>query len=186
MTDTDSLDDERLRKAIRATASEPSSTHDQQILRAAQAFTEEHEHAKPTGARPGLRTESNQPRWPLALAAAMVLGIALLWLLPTVTPKPDVTRGAAERVVPQPDADLTQAPNRFDWSAELADGEFQLVLMGADASPLWTSPWQANSELVVPPELATQLANPGTYLWLIYRRNPTHPPLGPFRFSVEP
>lgn len=135
------------------------------------------EHRRSRGAR----------RWPLALAATLVvaLGGAALWTrLPDRNAGPEAVRGAEARVTPAPGAELARPPESFSWPVRAGATGYRVHWFDAAGEPVWESGWVVEGRCEVPREVASGLPG-GTYLWTVEVRGAAAgAELGPFAFVL--
>ncbi|MEM7588216.1 MAG: hypothetical protein AAF560_32810 [Acidobacteriota bacterium] len=138
-----------------------------------------------------------QPRWPLQLAAALVLMIGAGWLLrgqldrlpaddvrrtgqpaaastaagATIEAVPVEGRAAVEATAPVDGAELTAAPTRLSWrghvDTEAQRLSYEIEVMDERLEPLWQSRPVAGNEIGLPDSLRHRLAPGATFYWRV-------------------
>ena len=152
----DSPEDRTLRDRIKESAPEPSAEHDSAVLAAAKAFAEETEEEE--------QASRSVPRWPMAAAAVLALGVATALILPALESTDPIVRGDSVGVVPSPGAKLTEAPDQFSLAERFAGLSCQITLRNGDGSTLWQSD-AFESSVAVPVEVQDELGD-GRYQWI--------------------
>ncbi|WP_313917735.1 hypothetical protein [Tahibacter sp.] len=133
-------------------------------------------------ARAGRR--SGLPRWALAAAAVLVVGLGTVLLLPR-EPVPPVVRGSpAAAVEPASGSALHAAPAELSWAAIGSATAYRVELYDERAESLWRSERVAATRVALPEDLRARLAR-GTFLWRV-RAEGSDIEIGPFYFRVEP
>jgi hypothetical protein len=124
------------------------------------------------------------PRWALAAAAVLVVGLGTVLLLPR-EPAPLVVRGAAAAAVePASGSALRAAPTQLGWAAIGTATAYRVELYDERAESLWRSERVAATRVALPDDLRARLAR-GTFLWRV-RAEGSDIEIGPFYFRVEP
>lgn len=136
----------------------------------------------PDGNRSG--RQRGLPRWALAAAAVLVVGLGTVLLLPR-EPAPLVVRGsAAAAVEPASGSALRAAPAHLSWAAIGTATAYRVELYDERAESLWRSERVAATRVALPDDLRARLAR-GTFLWRV-RAEGSDIEIGPFYFRVEP
>ncbi len=124
------------------------------------------------------------PRWALAVAAVLVVGLGTVLLLPR-EPAPLVVRGSpAAAVEPASGSALRAVPAQLSWAAIGTATAYRVELYDERAESLWRSERVAATRVALPEDLRARLAR-GTFLWRV-RAEGSDIEIGPFYFRVEP
>lgn len=128
---------------------------------------------------------------PAAVAASLVLVAAIGWRVVLERPdSPPVDRGssiATANASPPDGATLTEPPRRLAWKDGGPAEAHQILLLDAEATPLWEGPRTPEPGVEVPADVRGRLQAGETYYWrgvafqgLDRRESPL------FRFRLEP
>ena len=179
-------EDERIARALEEDAPTTSKAHDDAVLAAARvAFAvKDAAPADTTASEP-----ASVPRWrswPIALAAAVALGVALT-LLPASDPEPlvdPVLRGG-QSSEPVSGSVLRSPPERLRWGRQSLPEQRRVVLRGSDARVLFASEWQPlTNEWTLPADARQRISAAGSYYWSVENKASGAEEFGPFRFDV--
>lgn len=144
----------------------------------------------PATAKPAVQLRNAWQRWPVALAASLLLALggAFLWTrIATPPPDSDATRGALEATTPAPGAQLTLPPQRFAWPPQLGATGYRVQLFDDLGELVWESPWDGESLCPLPIDTAVPWRAGATYLWTVsVRGDVARSQLGPFSFQLGP
>lgn len=164
--------DADIRNHLQALSPASPAEHDRQVSARARAVLGE----------PARRAR----RWPLAAAAAVLVALPLGFAMlqsPSSTSL-DTVRSAEAGVSPAPGSTLDAPPARLEWQAAPGARAYRVVLLDAQANPVWQSDETRNPFVVLPPE-----ALEGQHGQISWRVNidgaGRPPPLGPYDFHVR-
>lgn len=123
-------------------------------------------------------------RWPLALAASLVLAAGLAYVASAPRPSTETVRGASVALSPPVGATLARPPARFSWPEQPGASGYRVELRNAAGETVWLGPWELGASAELPAEIAARL-EPGTYLWQLELRGAAlRSRLGPFVFVL--
>lgn len=179
----DDADDRALRDRLAASAPDPSAGHDDAVLAAARAFTEQPAAEAAQDASSQEPAISRVPRWPMAAAAVLALGVAVTLILPALQTAEPVVRGGAADLVPARGAELSEPPSRFELPASYHGLSCNLSLIDAAGEVRWQSA-SFDASVSLPATVASTLTD-GHYQWRGLCKGRGEVSFGPYPFSIS-
>ncbi|MEM9557956.1 MAG: hypothetical protein AAGC60_27100 [Acidobacteriota bacterium] len=166
-------------------------------LRRLEGWAERAEQASPRPARTSGRTSNRRVRWPLALAAAALVALALAFLAgpwrtavweqaPPTDDGRTLRQGIEASITPAHGASVESLDDLvFAWPAVPGATAYRLRLQSATGEDLWTGPWDPATS-ANPPRDVTEVLADGVYTWSVdLRGGAATDRLGPFVLVVD-
>lgn len=157
----DGPEERALRERLAASVPRPSAQHDNAILAAARTFTDE-AHDDPQ-ASDEASPKGRLPRWPVAAAAVLALGVAITLVLPALETAEPIVRSGEDGLNPERNAELGVPPAAFTLPASYAGLSCQITLVDASGATRWQSDAFEGS-IALPTPIASTFGD-GRYQW---------------------
>lgn len=166
--------DTDVRARLQSLAPATSAAHD--------AAVREHARRAFGAARPA------RARWPLALAATVLIALPLAYVglgVGSTGPIDDVVRSGTVGIEPAMGEVLAEPPVALTWAPVPGARDYTVVLMDRDARALWTSAATRTTTVRLPGHLAESLRGQ-TLIWRVdIAGTGQSRALGPFDFAVR-